>query len=315
MRDYNFLKDIFLTKHTIDNENYLDKYLKLLLEYKLSENANCVERHHILPRCVFPEFEKEDWNIVEIEYQDHVKAHLYLFKSINIRQYQRPLNWMLNFYKNSVEISNAAKRGWQKLKNDNEKYIKWRRSRSETMKKLSSEEQQRRAKIFWDNISEEKYVLFSNKMKEYWTDDKRAKKSEDMNKYYSNPENIIKKSIETQRRWDQMDKEKRIEFSEKMNIINKNGNKRKLAGDKIKNLWQNENYLEKMKNRPHRKGKSILIIRPNGQRLLFETMKKVEEELNFSSYLIRKYIDKSISINQVDSKENELLLGCKIQSI
>lgn len=315
MRDYNFLKDIFLTKHTIDNENYLDKYLKLLLEYKLSENANCVERHHILPRCVFPEFEKEDWNIVEIEYQDHVKAHLYLFKSINIRQYQRPLNWMLNFYKNSVEISNAAKRGWQKLKNDKEKYIKWRTSRSETMKKLSSEEQQRRAKIFWDNISEEKYVLFSNKMKEYWTDDKRAKKSEDMNKYYSNPENIIKKSIETQRRWDQMDKEKRIEFSEKMNIINKDGNKRKLAGDKIKNLWQNENYLEKMKNRPHRKGKSILIIRPNGQRLLFETMKKVEEELNFSSYLIRKYIDKSISINQVDSKENELLLGCKIQSI
>jgi hypothetical protein len=315
MRDYRFLKNKFLEKHTVDDIEYLDKYIKLMMNYRLLENSQSVEKHHILPKCVFPEFEKEDWNIIELEYKDHVKAHLYLFKSINIRQYQRPLNWMLNFYKNSDEISNAAKRGWENLKNDKEKYTKWRNSKSESMKNLSSDEQSRRSKLFWNNITEEKYTIFSNKIKEYWTDEKRIDKSKEMNQYYSNPENILKKSKESQKRWDSMSEEKKIEFNEKMNTINKDENKRKVAGDKIKSLWQNEDYLEKMKNRPHRKGTSILIIRPDGEKIIVETMRKFEKEYNFSSHLIRKYRDRDIYINEIDSKGNELLLGCKIQSI
>ena len=227
MRDYNFLKNKFSEKHTIDNIEYLEKYLKLLLEYKI-ECDEYTEKHHILPRSAFPEFENEDWNIVELKYKDHVEAHLYLFKSINIRKYQRPLNWMLNQYKNREEISNASKIGWANLKNDKDKYEKWRKKRSNHMKSLSSDEQKRRAKLFWDNITDEEYNIFSNKMKEYWTEDKRIEKSKQMNKHYSNPENIEKKRIEGQKRWDSMSTEDRDSFTIKMTSINKDEEKRRI---------------------------------------------------------------------------------------
>lgn len=318
MREYRFLEKKFLEKHkTIDDINYLDKYIKFLINYKIDINETDIytEKHHILPRSTFPEYEKENWNIVELKYEDHVKAHLFIFKAINIRSYQRPLNWMIGYYKNSEEISKAVKKGWINLKNDKEKYEKWRNNRSNYMKGLTSVEQKRRAKIFWDNITEEQYLIFSNKMKEYWTKEKRYEKSKQMNEYYSNPENILRKVMESKSRWDNMSVEERIKFNQKMNIINKSEEKRRVSGDKIKKLWEDEEYLKKMRNRPHRKGKSILIIKPCGQEILYNTMKEVEKEYGFSSYLIRKYIDKDMEIEDNDLKKNKSLLKCKIKSI
>lgn len=314
MRDYNFLKNKFSEKHTIDNIEYLEKYLKLLLEYKI-ECDEYTEKHHILPRSVFPEFENEDWNIIELKYKDHVEAHLYLFKSINIRKYQRPLNWMLNQYKNREEISNASKKGWDNLKKDKDRYNLFCLKRSNYMKTLSSEEQTRRANIFWDNITDEEYTIFSNKMKEYWTEEKRIQKSKQMNEHYSNPENIEKKRIEGQKRWDSMSTEDRDNFTIKMTSINKDEEKRRIAGDKIKNLWQDEEYLEKMKNRPHRKGTSILIINPNGEETLVETMRDMERIYGFSSHLVRKYRDTDLEIDDKDLKIDKSLLKCKIKTI
>lgn len=314
MRDYNFLKNKFSEKHTIDNIEYLEKYLKLLLEYKI-ECDEYTEKHHILPRSVFPEFENEDWNIIELKYKDHVEAHLYLFKSINIRKYQRPLNWMLNQYKNREEMSNASKKGWDNLKKDKDRYNLFCLKRSNYMKTLSSEEQTRRANIFWDNITDEEYTIFSNKMKEYWTEEKRIQKSKQMNEHYSNPENIEKKRIEGQKRWDSMSTEDRDNFTIKMTSINKDEEKRRIAGDKIKNLWQDEEYLEKMKNRPHRKGTSILIINPNGEETLVETMRDMERIYGFSSHLVRKYRDTDLEIDDKDLKIDKSLLKCKIKTI
>lgn len=315
MRDYNFIKDQFISKHTINNYEYLEKYIKLLLDYKIEECGEYTEMHHILPRSVFPEFEKEDWNIIELKYMDHINAHLYLFKSINIRKYQRTLNFMIPKYKDSELISNAAKIGWLNLKGDEEKYKKWRNSRSNHMKLLSSNEQQRRAKLFWDNMTKEQYELFSSKMKGYWTDEKREEKSKQMNEHYSNQENIEKKRIEGQKRWNNMSIEERENFKLTMNTVNKDVEKRKVAGEKIKNLWTNIDYLEKMRNRPHNPGKKIKIIKQDGEEIIVENMRKFEKEYNFSSHLIRKYRDKDIYINEKDLKENKFLLNCKIESL
>ena len=316
MRDYNFIKNKFSEKHTIDNSEFLDKYIKLMIEYKLSESIDYVEKHHILPRSVFPEFENEDWNIIELKYSDHVNAHLYLFKSINIRQYQRPLNFMLKLYKNRHEISNAAKKGWVNLKNNEGKYEKWRKGRSNHMKKLSPEEQRRRANIFWENISDDQYLKFSQKIKDYWTEEKRIEKSKQMNDHYSNPDNILKKSIEGKKRWDSMDENEREEFNKTMNVVNKDADKRKKAGDKIKSLWESEDYLNKMKNRKHRSGSMIKIIKPNGEEIIMETMKKLEREYSFSVHLIRKYRDTDNRISEKDLSEyNLILLNSIIKSI
>jgi hypothetical protein len=317
MREYIFIKEKIIEKHDIvDNYEYLDKYINLLINYELKDCAEYTEKHHILPRSTFPEFEFEDWNIIELKYEDHKLSHLWIFKAINIRKYQRPLNWMMNYYKNKEELSNASKNGWVNFKNDEVKYNKWRFKKSEYMKGLSSDEQKRRANIFWDNISDEKYLEFYNKMKGYWTPIKRLEKSINMKSFYSDSSNVNRKRIETQERWDSMDMSDREEFKKKMSIINKGGEKRKLAGIKIKEKWKDEEYLNKMKERKHRSGVKLKVIRPNGDEIIFDTMKDLTDKYNFNPYLIRKYKDQNIKIHKKHLKEvNIILLDCIIESI
>lgn len=316
MRNYEFIKKEFLQKHKIiDDILYLDKYIDFIINYKLENNISYSEKHHILPKCTYPEFKNDTWNIIELDYESHKLVHLWIFKAINDRRYQKPLNWMMNYYKNSEEISNASKKGWVNLKSDKEKYGKWIMNRSESMKKLSTEEQRRRANIFWENITDDEYLDFCNKIKDYWTDEKKDEKSIQMVEYYSNPENVLKKSIESKNRWDSMSDKEREIFSKKMSIINKDEDKRKDAGFKIKELWTNKDFLEKMKNRKHRPGKKIKIIKPSGEEIIIDNMRKLEQEYSFSVHLIRKYRDKDISILEKDLRDNKLLLNCKIKSI
>lgn len=315
MRNYEFIEKQFLEKHeTIDNYEYLEKYINFLINYKL-DTTEYSEKHHILPQCFFPELKSEEWNIIELSYEDHKQVHLWIFKAINNRKYQRPLNWMMSCYKNSQENSNAAKKGWINLKNDKTKYDNWRKSKSESMKTLSSEEQSRRARIFWDNISDEEYLDFCNQIKSYWTDEKKKEKSIQMSEYYSNPENVNNKSIESKKVWDLRSEEKRESFTKKMSLINKGEGKRKDAGNKIKELWKNDDYLEKMKNRKIRGGTSIKIIKPDGEEIVVETMKEMEVKYSFSAHFIRRYRDTNAKILKKDLKEeNMLLLDCIIES-
>jgi hypothetical protein len=316
MRNYNFLIEKFVEKHKIDNVEYLKKYINFILRYKLEIKNYYTERHHILPRCTFPEFINEDWNIIEIDYESHRLLHLWIFKAINDRKYQRPLNWMMQPYKNKEELSKAAKRGWVNMKNNKEKYDRWRENKSESMKKISSEEQRRRANIFWNNIDEQEYLKFCEKMKSYWSEEKRIEKSKQMNEYYSNPENIERKRKETKDRWDNLDDNQRLNFKEKMSLINKDIDKRLDAGIKIKDKWKDPNYLEKMKNRKKRNGKKIEIIKNSGEIEIFENMEDIVRKYNFSTHLIRKYRDTN---NKVVEKhlniDNINLLGSIIKTI
>lgn len=318
MINYNLIKDKFLNRHRkIDDHTYLDKYINLLLNYKLKKGDIYTENHHILPISTFPEFKNEKWNIVELDYEDHKIAHLWLFKSINIRKYQRPLNWMLNYHnKNREELSNAAKNGWINLKNDKRKYKDWRDKKSLYMKGLSSDEQRRRVKIFWDNISDDDYLKFCNKMKEYWTYENKLKKSKYMKKFYSDPLNKIKKSEESKKIWDSRSEEERNRFKEKMNVINKDDKKRKSAGDKIKKLWKDDEYIKKMNERKHRSGVKLKVTKPCGEEIIFNNMKEMTNKYNFSPYLIRKYRDTGTRVLGYHLKgENNILLGCLIESI
>ena len=99
MRNYKFIKEQLIKRHeTIDSYEYLEKYINFLLNYKL-DITKYSEKHHILPRTTFPEFQNEYWNLIELNYEDHKLVHLLLFKSINIRTYQKPLNWISHHLK------------------------------------------------------------------------------------------------------------------------------------------------------------------------------------------------------------------------
>jgi len=317
--NFDFIKDKFKGKHEkIDNCYYLNKYINFLIEYgSITEDNVYIEKHHILPISVFPEYKKSSWNIINLKYEDHILVHLWLFKSINIRKYQRPLNWMNREYKNSKEISNAAKRGWETLKKDKEKYLNFCKKRSNHMKTLSSDEQRRRAKIFWDNITDENYKSFCDKMKSYWSDAKKKEKSNSMKDFYSNPENRKKKRVESLNHWKSIDKNNRKKFKEKMAIINKDENKRKLAGDKIKELWKSdEEFLKKMKNRRHKSGIKMKLIKQNGEEIIYMSMKELINKQAISPYLIRKYKDTGKKIIKESlNKYNMFLIGCLIETI
>jgi hypothetical protein len=313
--DIDFIKDKFVEKHKIDDESYLDMYINFLSEYNLVSDGY-TENHHILPISVFPEFKNEDWNTIRLSYEDHRLVHLWLFKSINIKKYQRPLNWMVRSYKSSKEISNASKHSWESFKKDTINYDKWIYKRSIHMKGLSSEEQRRRANIFWKNISDEEYINFCRRSKEYWTDIKKDEKSNQMKKFYENEDNIIKKRIEAKKHWNSMPKEDRDRFKEKMNSINKDISKREDAGIKIKNLWKSEDYLNKMRNRKFRSGVKIKLIDDNDHIVIFDSIKTFVEKYNISEYMIRKYKDtgNKITIKNL-SDDNISLLNCKIETI
>lgn len=59
-----------------------NKYFKWYLEIcKIScDSSSYGENHHILPRCKFPDFENEEWNIVRLTARQHYIAHLLLTK-------------------------------------------------------------------------------------------------------------------------------------------------------------------------------------------------------------------------------------------
>jgi len=318
MREFNFILNEFKTKHNeIDNYDYMGKYINFLVNYDSDISIDVYsETHHILPRSTFPQYKDEPWNMVHLKYEEHKLVHLWLFKSINTRSYQKPLNFMMKEYKNSEELSNATKRGWLKLKLNEKKYSEWRKEKSESMKNISSEEQRRRANIFWNNITDEDYSIFCNKMRSYWTDENKIKKSDQMLVFYSNEENIEKKRIESKDRWDSLDDEYRAKFKEKMSVINKDELKRLDAGVKIKELWKNTEFLEKMRNRNKNPGTKIKVIINNGSEIIFENMKSLVDEHNFSAHLIRKYRDTGEKVLEKDlCQENIFLLGCIIETI
>lgn len=317
MKEYKFIKNKFFEKHkNIDDYESLEKYIMMVINYDVKESVGYCENHHILPISTFPEYEKEKWNIIKLGYEDHKLAHLLIFKAINIRKYQRPLNWMMRYYKNGDEISKASKRGWVRLKSDKEKYEKWRNNRSNVMKSLTSEEQRRRSNIFWGNITGKEYEKFCKKMKDVWTEEKRLEKSIQMNEYYSYPDNINKKRLETKKRWDNLDNEERVRFKEKMRVINSDEIKRNDASIKIKKKWLDNDYLEKMRKRNKNPGTKLKIINTKGDDLFIGNMTDITKKYNFSPHLMRKYRDSGNKIEKVHLKnDNLILLDCIIETL
>lgn len=58
------------------------EYVRFCLDKKTIYKKGLTQRHHILPRCLFPEYEsfKNSWNIVNLTNEDHYIAHYLLAK-------------------------------------------------------------------------------------------------------------------------------------------------------------------------------------------------------------------------------------------
>jgi hypothetical protein len=70
-------------KDVIESDNpFLDnKYTKWYMELISKDcNDDYVERHHILPKSLYPEYAKCKWNIVKLSARKHFIAHILLYK-------------------------------------------------------------------------------------------------------------------------------------------------------------------------------------------------------------------------------------------
>lgn len=282
-----FFKNKLIKKHgKPDCENSLNSYLGLVTKDYIFKDTVYTEKHHVLTRSQFSNLEKEDWNIIKLKYEDHIQAHILLFKAFNIRAYQYPLLFMVGNFKDSESISKAAKRGWVKLKKDNKKYLKWKKAHSDYMSTLSSEEQSRRSKLFWDSITAIEKLLFSEKIKDYWTDKKREEKSDQMKQYFE--DNPGEASRRTNLRYSNWSEKEFNSFKEKMTEVNKSKEKREKAGKTIKENWAKPEFRKKMLNRKIRVSK-YKAISPKGEEFIIDGFIKMINEFNFNSTLVRKF--------------------------
>jgi len=64
------------------SKRHLLRYLKFVKHYANVER-NCVtERHHVLPKSLYPEFAKDEWNLVDLPLRVHFISHWMLAKAL-----------------------------------------------------------------------------------------------------------------------------------------------------------------------------------------------------------------------------------------
>jgi hypothetical protein len=244
-------------------QKYISEFMKVLGEPNSSENlelyvnfvlSNAVlieepetyyENHHLLPRCIF-----ESDEIFKLTYVNHVKAHVLLANAYPIPQFIRPLNFMLSReekedkeYRKLLSIS--IKENWKTFKKTGQ-YLEWKKKRSISCRKhvLNGH-----AKNMSDKgNTEENRKLKSELMKMYWSEEKRKEKSISMIEY-NKIHGTERYSAALFERYSSMNLEEYQEFVNKMTEVNRNQEKRKKAGQKIKDKWKDPVYFEKMKKR------------------------------------------------------------------
>lgn len=80
------------------NEKLFNEYMQFINKHKINNKVDFYcEKHHILPRKLYPNLEKDKNNIVKLRARDHLKAHIMLYKVYNKRpEMAYALNMMAN---------------------------------------------------------------------------------------------------------------------------------------------------------------------------------------------------------------------------
>lgn len=81
------------------NPHFMNRYVKFIKQIQAlgSRDLEVFERHHILPRCIWPEFEnliEHRWNRIDLTPKEHFIAHLILMKAIDDYRLTLPITLM-----------------------------------------------------------------------------------------------------------------------------------------------------------------------------------------------------------------------------
>lgn len=84
MTNIDFFIEIFKSKG-YENNRWLNRYIKFVLRFKLDIQINKTQKHHILPKSLFPEYSDlttNKWNESILPIRAHIITHYMLAKSI-----------------------------------------------------------------------------------------------------------------------------------------------------------------------------------------------------------------------------------------
>lgn len=76
------------------NEHHYRRYCKIVELGRSERNLHLVERHHICPQSLFPEYAREENNIIKLTPREHFLAHWCLAKATNHRSMWFAFNMM-----------------------------------------------------------------------------------------------------------------------------------------------------------------------------------------------------------------------------
>jgi hypothetical protein len=134
----NLQEAISLHNPFLDNK-YTKWYLNLVLEN--NNSGAYVERHHILPKCLFPEYKNSSWNIVKLSARQHFIAHILLYKMFkkNTEGYGKMLTASLRMKTHNTNNRYVNSRLYEQVKVKFGKYISENRCWSEEHKQRISQ--------------------------------------------------------------------------------------------------------------------------------------------------------------------------------
>lgn len=87
------------------NPRMVSRYIKVLSNAHDDEKQ---ETHHALPRSLFPEYEKEEWNLIPMSSRRHFICHLILYRmKKDCKQFQRAL-WFMQHTRDGLSVNSRT---------------------------------------------------------------------------------------------------------------------------------------------------------------------------------------------------------------
>lgn len=113
------------------NPRYTYRYIMFIESY-MNKKQSSYEKHHILPRCLYPEYIKSKWNIIKLPARAHYIAHYLLYKA--------DIDSKLTFAFNMMSVSrqNQQGRASSKILNHSKSYSYFRESLKEAIRNSNS---------------------------------------------------------------------------------------------------------------------------------------------------------------------------------
>ena len=98
----------------LDNK-YTKWYFNIVKKFKNTENKTDSELHHILPKCIYPQFSdlrKNSWNGVYLPIRVHFICHLFLIKMVDNKKKYQMIKAVSMFSMNKTGLRIFRSIGW-----------------------------------------------------------------------------------------------------------------------------------------------------------------------------------------------------------